>query len=187
MYLDKKNMTRNRAILINAANLHTGGGIQVAVSFIYEIDRLNEYSFDVIVSSIVHNELISLGVCVNSFNSYTIFDARGGLVLFNLKFQRLLLNYDVVFTIFGPLYSWKKPKNSVIGFAQPWIVYPHNEIYCNYNYFDKTKAVTKYFLQWIFYRNSDKLIVELDHVMERLHKLKNGLAIKYIWRQERLK
>ncbi len=128
-----------------------------------------------------------MGVCVNSFNSYTIFDARGGLVLFNLKFQRLLLNYDVVFTIFGPLYSWKKPKNSVIGFAQPWIVYPHNEIYCNYNYFDKTKAVTKYFLQWIFYRNSDKLIVELDHVMERLHKLKNGLAIKYIWRQERLK
>jgi len=82
----------------------------------------------------------------------------------------MLLSYRTVFTVFGPLYSWKKPDKSIVGFAQPWIVYPHNEVYDNFGYFKKLKITMKYFLQWLFYQNSDQLIVELDHVMDGLYK-----------------
>ena len=173
-------MTYKQTALINAANLHNGGGVQVAVSFIYEIDKLKKYNFDVIVSNVVHIELVSLGVSVDSFNSYKIFDSRGILILLNFKFQKLLLNYDVVFTIFGPLYSWKKPNMNIVGFAQPWIIYPRNEIFYSYNYFNKLKVLVKYFLQWTFYRKSDKLLVELDHVKQRLNQLHDTSNIKIL-------
>jgi glycosyltransferase involved in cell wall biosynthesis len=161
------------SILINTSNLHSGGGVQVATSFIYELNRMNKYDFGVVVSSVIYKELVNLGVCTNCFNSFVVLDAKGITALFDYKFQKMLSSHRVVFTVFGPLYSWKKPNKSIVGFAQPWIVYPHNEIYGSFSYLEKAKTTIKYFLQWLFYLNSDQLIVELQHVMNRLHKRLN--------------
>jgi glycosyltransferase involved in cell wall biosynthesis len=166
-------MLRKTNILINASNLHAGGGLQVAVSFIYEIDKLKKYNLDLIVSESIHNELTNLEVKVVLFRSYKVFNSNGMLILFNSKFQNLLRNYDTVFTIFGPLYCWKKPKKSVVGFAQPWIIYPNNEIYLSYDVVQKFICSLKYSIQWFFYKRSDRLIVELDHVKNRLLELFN--------------
>src|SRR5699024_69200 len=76
--------------------------------------------------------------------------------------------YDCVFTVFGPLYSLRKPTCSVVGFAQPWIVYPYNEIYKELKLWQKIKQRVRYFVQSFLFRRPDRLIVELPHVKRGL-------------------
>lgn len=158
-------------ILINATNLHSGGAVQVAVSFLNELIYLNEVDVDVIVSSKVHRELKFINATVEKFNFYGTYNTSGFGALIDFKFTNIILSYSTVFTIFGPLYIWKKPKNSIVGFAQPWIIYADNEIYKSYGFFDKVTIRLKYSIQKYFYFKSDKLIVELEHVKKRLSQL----------------
>ena len=165
----KKNSSKKT--LINATNLHSGGAVQVATSFINEMVALEKVDFDVIVSSEIDNELRFIKTPVEKFHFYSVINVFGLHTLYNYKFTRLILSYSTVFTIFGPLYILKKPIKSIVGFAQPWIIYPNNEIYMAYDFFDKLMARFKYFIQKYFYFKSDKLIVELDHVEEGLNRL----------------
>jgi len=155
-------------ILINAMNLHSGGGIQVAASFVYELSHLKYKWCDVAVSSEVHREIMSIGVDVNRFTSYYVHDANGVLALFDFYFVKALFRYDVVFTVFGPLYSLIKPKKSVVGFAQPWIIIPDNEIYEKLGFIKKKLVRIKYYIQKKFYFMSDEIIVELEFVKRLL-------------------
>ena len=158
-------------VLINASNLHSGGAVQVAVSFLNELIHLKQVDIDVIVSSKVHRELKSINAEVERFSSYNIYDTSGFSALIDFKFTNIILSYGTVFTIFGPLYTWKKPKNSIVGFAQPWIIYADNEIYKSYGFLYKVIVRLKYSIQKYFYFKSDKLIVELEHVKKELKKL----------------
>jgi len=167
----------SKKILINATNLHSGGAIQVAASFINEIILFEDVDFDVIVSSEVNNELKSIKTRVEQFHSYSVINTYGFSILFNYKFLRFILSYQTVFTIFGPLYILKNLEKSIVGFAQPWIVYPNNEIYRSYGFFNKLMARLKHSIQKYFYFKSDKLIVELDHVKEGLKGLTKNIDI----------
>ena len=94
-----------KKVLINASNLHTGGGKQVATSCIYELSKLNvnKISLNVLCSSEINSELESLDTDFKKFSSYEVFDALGWKMLFsglNAKFKQ----YDLVLSIFGPLY-----------------------------------------------------------------------------------
>ena len=168
---------RSDRVLVNAANLHSGGAVQVAVSFLSELIYLGEVDTDVIVSSKVHYELRSINTKVERFNSYSVHDASGFGALFDLKFINIISSSRTVFTIFGPLYTWRKPKNSIVGFAQPWIIYADNEIYKSSGFLFKALVRLKYSIQKYFYLNSDKLIVELDHVKKELESLANKTEI----------
>ena len=168
---------KSSRILINAANLHYGGGVQVAASFLNELIYLGEVDSNVIVSSGVHNELKSINAKVERFNSYYVHNTTGLSALIDLKFINFIMSNRTVFTVFGPLYSWRKPKNSIVGFAQPWIIYADNEIYKEYGFVYKIIVRLKFFLQKYFYFKSDKLIVELDHVKKELKKITNKTEI----------
>ena len=168
---------KSSRILINASNLHFGGGVQVAVSFLNELINLGEIDVDVVVSSEVHNELKYIDLKVERFNSYNVYDTYGLGTLIDSKFINIISSNRIVFTVFGPLYSWRKPKNSIVGFAQPWIVYVDNEMYQSYGLFYKAIVRLKYSIQKYFYFKSDKLIVELDHVKKELKKLTNKTDI----------
>ena len=52
MILNNSNLFPIRKIIVNAANLHVGGGVQVATSFIYELSRLkiNDLSISILSS-----------------------------------------------------------------------------------------------------------------------------------------
>jgi|APSaa5957512535_1039671.scaffolds.fasta_scaffold76358_2 hypothetical protein len=158
-------------ILINASNLHYGGAVQVATSFLNELTYLDSKKYNLIVSREVHNELIIMNSNLDAFHSYMVYDVSGVKALLDYKFTKIISNYKTVFTVFGPLYSWRKPKTSIVGFAQPWIIYENNEIYESYRFFHKVVVRVKYSIQKYFYFRSDKLIVELDHVKEKLSKL----------------
>ncbi len=169
------------SILINGSNIHSGGAIQVASSFIEELINLNEINFNLLVSKEINHELIKLNVNTNLFKSFIVYDVYGLNALFDYKFIKICNNYEKIFTIFGPLYSFKKPKKSIVGFAQPWIIFPQNEIYNNYSLIKKIKTKLKYFIQSYFFLREDEIIVELEHVKNKLSKNKNNKNIHVVY------
>lgn len=156
-----------RKVLINASNLHNGGGVQVATSFIYEMTRVSR-KFDglfVVVSSEVARGLELQDAQLDCFEGFEVVDVYG----FGGEWRalrRLMKGCEVVFTIFGPLYRWWMPFKSVEGFAQPWIIYPYNECWSSIGRFEEFKLKIKFFLQALYFRRADELVVELEHVRE---------------------
>lgn len=165
-----------KSILINASNLHAGGGVQVAVSFIYELTkllgRLSRFNITIYVSSTVDKNLESIDTDKKSFKNYKVFDVFG-LNALNPKISEEFYGYDLVFTIFGPLYLPKKIPNHIIGFAQLWILYPENDAQKNSSLTTQIKNKIKFTIQWFFFKTSAcRLVVELPHVKNRMMSFK---------------
>jgi glycosyltransferase involved in cell wall biosynthesis len=160
-----------KAVAINAANLHVGGGVQVATSFIQEVSRLPDADrLCVFVSSEVHENLASLGVSQAAFREYQVVDVYGlGLLISPLRKE--LNRFDVVFTVFGPHYQLNRRFHSVVGFAQSWIIYPNNEAYARLPLGEKLRERAKFLIQKRFFASADTLVVELEHVREGLRAL----------------
>lgn len=156
-------------ILINASNLHVGGGIQVAASFIDELTSQTESRTEIHIcasKSVTRNSLNSDYLRSNS-KSFREFDVNGFDIL-DRSFYSYLDKFDLVFTIFGPLYSFRKRFKSIVGFAQPWIIYPNNECYAMLPFFQRHKTRLKFWLQSYFFKRADVLVVELEHVKKEL-------------------
>lgn len=161
-----------KKILINAANLHNGGGVQVAASFIAELakvfDRLLPSEVFVYVSSEVNAELISSGFNRDAIKNYFVFDVHGLDALKSVVARRFY-GFDLVFSIFGPLYFLRIIPNHIVGFAQLWILYPENEASQNLPLNSRLLLKFKFFLQWFFFKCSAALLlVESQHVKDRL-------------------
>ena len=128
----------------------------------------------------LNNELILLEVDLSLFISIRVYDTFGLGALIDFKFIKFLSKFDTVFTIFGPLYSWRKPSYSFVGFAQPWIIYPNNEVYKGFRFHKKIQIKFKYFLQSYFFYRGDEIIVELEHVKTELSKHKVSKKIHIV-------
>ena len=163
-------------ILINASNLHAGGGVQVATSFISELseEKLKPYLYNILVSSIVHKNLQSINFDKSRFKSYEVYDSIG-LVHSLMHSYKKLKGFDVVFSIFGAVYVFPKLKNHIVGFADPWIAYPKNEVYYKYSNFAKLLVIFKMSIKKFFFLSYDHLIVELPHV--RIALMKDSLLL----------
>ncbi|MBS7834586.1 glycosyltransferase [Wohlfahrtiimonas chitiniclastica] len=157
-------------ILINTSNLHVGGGVQVATSFLHEFSKINNLSFTptIYLSTEVYNELIKLNTDMSRW-IWEIYNTYGLKNFFHnrTKFSK----FDVVFTVFGPNYFSNKKQISITGFAQPWIAYPDNEVYQQMSLLNRLRTRLKFFIQKKFFKRSSKLIVELEHVKEKLIEL----------------
>ena len=86
-----------KIILINTSNLHVGGGVQVAVSFIDELSRSNHNLklYDLWVSEEVYQNLLKINTDLKKFNSFEVINLQGisslfsiFLKLFHLQFQK---------------------------------------------------------------------------------------------------
>lgn len=152
--------------LINASNLHSGGGIQVAVSFIVELIKSERYDYDIVVSSKVFDNLLSL-LSPDELERIVIFDVYG-LSFYNSKAKEIFDGYNVCFTIFGPFYYPVDCKVHICGFAQPWIIYPDSHAYSLLSFFERLKNKLKYSIQTKLFSNYDILVVEQNHVKDAL-------------------
>ena len=125
-------MSDTLRMLINASNLHVGGGVQVATSYLFELSRIENLAkkFSVIASIEVTESLMELNTRFDAFNEFQTINTYG-LNVRSLLYLRGLINYDLVFTVFGPLYVLKPSFVSIVGFAQGWIIYPKNDSYSN--------------------------------------------------------
>lgn len=156
-------------ILINASNLHQGGGVQVAISFLYELTVMkNDFSsMHVIASSEVTEGLARLDTNTEIFGEYLTFDTFG-MQAFNSKLNNRIKDYEVVFTIFGPNYLRVKAKNEIVGFAQSWMLSFDNPISNKMSFLSRQVLRAKFYLQWLFFLRADHYVVELEHVKEGL-------------------
>lgn len=155
--------------LLNASNLHVGGGVQVATSFIDELSRMESSakSISLLVSNEVGENLVRIGCDTDTFASYEVFNTYG-LSSIKASWQGKFSGYDLVFTIFGPAYFLFQPFYSVVGFAQAWIIYPENDAALSASFLSRYKFRFKYFMQSLFFRRADRLIVEAMHVKSGL-------------------
>lgn len=160
-----------RKVLINASNLHVGGGVQVAASFILELSRMNlrlpNVECFVFASTAVDRNLAASGFDSRALSNYEVLDVHGLGALKRRNVARFC-GFDLVFTIFGPLYAAKRLRNHVVGFAQPWIIYPDNEVAERLPMKERLLLKLKFAIQWQFFRSADRLVVELRHVKDRL-------------------
>lgn len=160
--------------LVNASNLHVGGGVQVATSVIGELTRMPELPPGLVVwaSDVVDANLRMLGYDLSALPAYEVVNSFG-LNMLRSPLLRRMQSFDAVLTIFGPLYVWKLAGANITGFAQAWIIYPDNEIYRASNLRQRLLTRLKFGLQSAFFRRADMLLAELDHV-------RNGLLRKSI-------
>jgi glycosyltransferase involved in cell wall biosynthesis len=153
--------------LINASNLHTGGGVQVAVSFLFEVSLMPELAakVGVVASTEVAGGLAEMACETKRFADFRVADVHG-FVMRKTSADRLMDSCETVLTIFGPLYRWRKSFRSVVGFAQAWILYPDNECALQLPPAKRVALRFKYWVQAQFFRRADRLIVELEHVRQ---------------------
>src|SRR5690554_1891234 len=161
-------------ILINTSNLHSGGGVQVAASFLYELSLMrgvDAMPIHVVVSTMVANGLSRLNVDTTVFERYEILDTYGLKAIYS-RFNSSIKKYDVVFTVFGPNYFKVKANAEIVGFAQPWILNFDNPISKEMSFLNRNILRAKFFLQWLFFLRADHYVVELEHVKKRLMEAK---------------
>jgi glycosyltransferase involved in cell wall biosynthesis len=159
-----------QTLLINASNLHAGGGVQVAVSILSEISEMTDTGLEFIVaaSTEVDENIRKLNVDITRFHDYRVIDYSGYSPVAP-HLAQMIKRAQVTFTVFGPLYLHKKPALSVVGFAQPWIIYPDNEVYQKQSFFRKIMTRIKFGIHTFFFlKNSDLIFVEANHVKARL-------------------
>lgn len=162
-------------ILINCSNLHLGGGVAVASSFIdcmsvADDSRSDDLEIHLFVSSKVDQNVRSLQVDVTKFASYEVMDFYGVSALWK-GLGKKLAGYDAVFTVFGPAYTLRRIKNHFVGFAQPNIIYPDNPVNRKLPLLQKAKTRAKYFFQKLFFALASGVVVELPHVKQGLRRL----------------
>ncbi|MFC3033119.1 glycosyltransferase family 4 protein [Pseudoalteromonas fenneropenaei] len=153
-----------KKVLINAANLHCGGGVQVAASFISELanECIENLEIVIFVSTTVHENVQGLH-----------FEGNVELEVVNVNgFSRELpsafdRHFDLIFTVFGPVYFTVKVKH-IVGFANAWILYPDNETLKRRKFLNKMFTLLKLYLQRRSFQKADRLVVELEHVKEEL-------------------
>ena len=156
-------------VLVSVVNLHTGGGVQAAISFLHELSliKTNNLSIDVFVSTEVADGLARLNTNTLDFNSYEVLNTYGLKAFFSRSNSRIK-NYDVVFTVFGPNYSRVRGKKEIVGFAQFWMLDFDNPISKNMSLVSRNILRIKFYIQWLFFLRADHYIVELEHVKKEL-------------------
>ena len=154
-------------VLINAANIHGGGGLQVAVSFLYDIIHYKNipFTFEIIASSEVARNLEDMGVQLNEltfFHEENIYGLKAiWSNLLNTKSSNL-----IIFNIFGPHYTLIEKRYQITGFAQPWIL--EDSAHNTRGFLQSVKSKMKYLIQELFFGRADELVVELPHVKKCL-------------------
>lgn len=166
-----------KKICFNMSNLHFGGAIQVASSFLAELVDLYELLNDVEVSLYISTEVFKNSMSsisfLNEFFDVKVFDVFGLQTVFVSNLRKKFDGFDVVFTLFGPDYLVFNKSKRIVGFAVPWIIYHEESLYRRIGFVESSKLKLSFFLKKFFFKGADRYVVELEHV-------RNGLIRKNI-------
>lgn len=159
------------SVLIRLDNLRTGGGLQVAQSFLTELasivdgDAAQTYPWlesdtrillsDEVAASCTPAVLDRLkpDVVQRSPRAHTRFGVKRA---------------DVVFTLFGPTYDRVRARSLIVGFADVTSLYPELAKSLTETVGQRAKLRLRSALSRAFYRRADKVIVEAPHLAEDL-------------------
>lgn len=156
-------------VLLYASNLHTGGGVAVASSVVAALAVMPSEAPNVTVlaSSEVAGNVVRMGAPIAKFATFHEFNSYGLAGAVQRKPVRFR-DFDVVLTIFGPLYAPVVGTTSIVGFAQPWVAYPDNAAYGLLEPRARARTRLKYEVVAGFFSTADALVVELGSVRDAL-------------------
>lgn len=155
-----------------AGNL-TGGGLQVATSYINDLLEDPKYSRSIFKALIIHKNIFNnlseeKKEKAKEYFNLTLLDIKNNLL--NIKLQVFLNKFKIVFCLFGPLYIIPFLKNYILvsGFARPDIIF--KDIY---QYKGLRENLKSFLCEISFKLNTNYYIVESHLVKERLRKYLN--------------
>lgn len=155
-------------IIINSSLNYIGGGLQIALSFIRECLKISGNTYYVFVSSNVASEL-QREIYPNNFLFYDIPSLRFDQYHKYLSHIENIIQPDVVFSIFGPVY-WRPNAPHVMGFAMGHYLYPDSPYWGIASLKDKLLwAIKKKIHFYYFLRDADAFVVETEDAANRLY------------------
>jgi glycosyltransferase involved in cell wall biosynthesis len=158
-----------KKILINATNLNEGGGVQVATSFLKDLSHLDfssQLEISVFVSNSVDKNLQTEFFDKSYFFEYKVEKPKEISFINSLRLNK----FDVVFTVFGPFFLPFYRKKHICGFAQPWVIYPVEDVLKKFTFIKGLFFRFKYSLIAYIFNQADVLIVESKHIKNLLVK-----------------
>lgn len=157
-------------ILINASNIHVGGGTQVALSFINFLNKFPQHEFVVFASQKVYSQLEisklpqNTTIVKGDFGIKQVLMGKGKSIR-NLEKE---INPSATFTIFGPSY-WTPKSPHLMGFAMPWLINPKSQAFKELSTKMWIKKSIQNFIKGYFTkRNAKYFVVETEDVKQRL-------------------
>ncbi len=162
-----------KKILINATNLKEGGGVQVATSFLKDLNQIDlssQLQISVFVSGAVDRNLQTEFFDKSCFFEYDVKKSKEINFLNSYK----LNEFDIVFTVFGPFFLPFYRKKHISGFAQPWVIYPVKDVLKKFTFLKRFFLRIKYFFVAYIFKQADALVVESNHIKKLL--VKKGFA-----------
>jgi len=165
-------------IIINTSNLYVGGGLQVALSFINELQYCNnENDYYIFMSQAIKNQ-INIEEYPSNL-SFLLIENSPSKLTQRHKIIRLLnkhesnINPDVVFTIFGPSY-WKPNAIHLMGFADGWLYNPDSIAYTRLSIYNRIKRkllseYKKYYLK----RDANYFVLETEDAKKKFSDILN--------------
>lgn len=172
-------------ILIDNSNLFAGGGIQVATSFLNDLNSLdNLEDFQIYV---IQSENSSKAIDKKKFkNNFYFYELKGVSQKSLLKRVRFVKNIErdvepnIVFTIFGPSY-YKSSNVKVVGFAIPHIVYPSSPYFNLLSFKENVRIrILSFIKSFMFRKNSSVLIFETNDACDIFMKQKKSNLDCYV-------
>lgn len=152
-------------ILIDNSNLFAGGGIQVAVSLLNDLKKIETlHEFIVLQPTGMKGKIEEI-----SFDSKFTFvqiDEKVHLnILKRVSYSRKVeekFRPDIIFTVFGPSY-YKSKVPKIVGMAIPYLIYPDSPFFEKLGFKEKIKyRILSILKSRFFKKNSDALIFESE-------------------------
>lgn len=163
-------------IIINTSTLYVGGGVQVAVSFLNELNTFDENNeYHIFMSKEIQKQ-IDYKNFNNKFTFYIIENTPASLKHRNdikkeLDILEKKIQPDIVFTVFGPSY-WKPKSIHLVGFADGWVYNPDSIAYKRLSFFRRLKMklhciYKAYYLK----KDSDYFVLETNDAKNKISKI----------------
>ena len=162
-------------ILINTSNLRFGGGVQVALSFLYELRGMTiEHEFHVFICPAL-SEQIEEATFNSNFKFYLIGSSPA-----SLKARRRIIRLmsaleeeiapQVVFTIFGPSY-WRPKAMHLMGFADGWVYNERSIAYQKLSFLARFKRrLLNIYKLYYLKKDADFYVIETNDGKNKLSK-----------------
>lgn len=157
-------------LIVNLSNNLSGGGLQVALSFLSECRHFDQNEYHVFLSPNVARQT-DRSLFGRNFIFYDIPTApfwKLGRLLSPLEKQ---IRPDVVFTVFGPSY-WRPKAKHIMGFARGHYIYPESAFLKQLPDKEKLKFYIKKSIQCFYIKHdADVYVTETEDVTARFKKI----------------
>lgn len=164
-------------IIINTTNLQQGGVLQVTLSFLDEIKRIQYHNFYVFMTPKISDQL-NTKTFPKNFKFYEIKHSPKSIpyginIIRHLKKLERNIDPDCVFSTFGPTY-WTPNAVHLMGFALPHYIYPEYFRKIEFSLFERYLfLIKKIFHKYFIRKNANYYITETNDASKRLSKFIN--------------